>query len=269
VSSIKIELFLIRQIWQAGNKHEGNIMLQSIFLNIMSGIRTNCTFVIVFLLPFFLSGCVIPTRVVITPDIPPLDISKPEKNPSFPAIKVSEIQTFTYPVTPGTCGGYKFGDKTFSGSTHNGLDIGSGKGGDEIHATWKGTICKNMETGDNDGFGTFTVVEYKCSDIPQSDKDSMNGLCKDGQSIYVRYAHMQGKSNSGLTDGGEVKPGDKIGVVGNTGNTKGYVLHVETRIGDSDQYLAGSSGSPKYSSYGRIGESFIDPQTIFGGICEK
>ncbi len=113
------------------------------------------------------------------------------------------------------------------------------------------------KTGDNDGLGTFIVVEYACSDISQSDKSQMGVSCPDGQSIFVRYAHLQENSNAGLSVGKEIDAGQGLGKVGDTGNSDGNHTHLETCIG--------KSGS--YSSYGQIGPDFIDPLLIFPLMC--
>jgi len=176
-----------------------------------------------------------------------------------------------FPVSSGNCNGTKFHDPRYP--EHQGLDVG--KKDEEIKASWKGKVVRSQKdehgTAADGGFGNSVVVEYACSDIPQSDKEQMHIECQDGQSIFVRYAHMQGDI---LKYGEEVSPGKTVlGHVGNTGNTgttngnKDYVLHIEVRVGKS-----GSYASPTYNpaiAYSNIGSSTLNPEDIFPTICQK
>lgn len=208
----------------------------------------------------------------VTYEIPTIEIVDPPTEDPWGGLApiqqsdYTNLLTIVYPVKPGSCGGYKFGEKTTSGSIHNGLDVASGRGGDKVYATWKGKIAKRVPPGDDGGLGTFVVVEYACSEIPIEDKNDMAEPCPNGQSIYIRYAHMQEKSNEKLNVGDPISPGGEIGIVGHTGNVEsGTVLHMETRIGNSGQYPQGN-----YSGgFVNIGKSFINPLSIFPGFCDK
>ncbi len=66
------------------------------------------------------------------PEVSPLNIISPP-NQEEPVSTLPPVSpAIIYPVTRGTCGGYKYGDVTSGGNPHhNGLDVGSGKGGEE------------------------------------------------------------------------------------------------------------------------------------------
>jgi murein DD-endopeptidase MepM/ murein hydrolase activator NlpD len=53
-----------------------------------------------------------------------------------------------------------------------------------------------------------------------------------GSGMTTRYAHQ---SQLGSSVGQTVKPGDRIGYVGSTGNSTGPHLHFEVRINDQPQ----------------------------------
>jgi murein DD-endopeptidase MepM/ murein hydrolase activator NlpD len=98
--------------------------------------------------------------------------------------------------------GYQAGD-VFTGFPHTGIDIDGGTG-DEIYASAKGTVVK---TAYNAGYGSYIIVKH-------------------GAHWKTLYAHLDSVA---VTEGDEVKKGDVIGSMGNTGRSTGDHLHFELR----------------------------------------
>ena len=87
---------------------------------------------------------------------------------------------------------------------HAGMDF-SAPTGTEIYATGDGTVVKVKE--DNRGYGHHVVIDH-------------------GFSYETLYAHL---SDIKIKEGDEVKRGEIIGLVGNTGKSVGPHLHYEVR----------------------------------------
>ena len=88
---------------------------------------------------------------------------------------------------------------------HEGIDFSADTGTD-IYATGNGTVVKaGFTTG---GYGNLVVIDH-------------------GFGYQTLYAHMK---NIGVLPGSEVKRGDVIGTVGNTGYSKGPHLHYEVHV---------------------------------------
>ena len=96
-------------------------------------------------------------------------------------------------------------------SYHQGLDFGAGSGV-PIFAIADGVVIKSEYSG---GFGQHAIIEHTIN----------------GQRVQSVYAHMTGGS-SPLVAGQEVRAGDLVGAVGNTGVTTGAHLHFEIHIDD-------------------------------------
>lgn len=88
---------------------------------------------------------------------------------------------------------------------HDGIDI-SGAGGTPIVASYDGVIKSRTA---NSGYGNYTDVEHPGGYV-------------------TRYAHMA--SPGMYAPGTRVVRGQKIGIVGNTGNSPAYHLHFEVRL---------------------------------------
>jgi len=85
---------------------------------------------------------------------------------------------------------------------HTGMDF-SADSGTEIYATGDGTVIKAAST--SGGYGKMVIIDH-------------------GYGYQTLYGHM---SNIGVLEGSEVKRGDIIGKVGNTGRSAGPHLHYE------------------------------------------
>jgi len=106
-----------------------------------------------------------------------------------------------------------FGDRVapcrYCSSDHKGVDFTPGNG-QPIFVIADGVVTAAEYGG---GYGQFVYVEHQIN----------------GQSIVTVYAHMQ-RNSSPLRVGEELKVGDFIGLVGNTGTSTGPHLHFEVRI---------------------------------------
>ena len=120
---------------------------------------------------------------------------------------------FIYPTLTFDTITSPFGPRTLDGEqqrNHTGIDI-AGSGcyeGAAIIAVADGTVV--ISTFDTSGYGNLIVIKHK------------NGL-------FTYYAHLFLR----LVDiGTEVKQGQKIGLCGNTGHSRGTHLHFEVRLSD-------------------------------------
>ncbi|MDR2071864.1 MAG: M23 family metallopeptidase [Spirochaetaceae bacterium] len=90
---------------------------------------------------------------------------------------------------------------------HTGIDISTHRQGDPIVATADGQVAY---TGyEPSGFGNYIIIRHQ-------------------HGFYTRYAHLL---SSAVEIGQEVKQGETIGYLGNTGRSTGPHLHYEVHIG--------------------------------------
>lgn len=92
---------------------------------------------------------------------------------------------------------------------HEGLDFAANVG-TKVYATGAGKV---VSAGWNSGYGNCVEIDH-------------------GYNYLTRYAHL---SRINVTSGQQVKRGDKIGEVGNTGKSTGPHLHYEVRYKGSPQ----------------------------------
>ena len=108
-----------------------------------------------------------------------------------------------------------FGDRVapcrYCSSNHRGVDFTPGLGA-PIFAIADGVVTTAEFGG---GYGQYAYIEHEIN----------------GQRILSVYAHMQ-RDSSPLRVGEEIRVGDFIGLVGNTGTSTGAHLHFEIRIND-------------------------------------
>lgn len=97
--------------------------------------------------------------------------------------------------------GYRWGRR------HEGIDI-DGNTGDAIFASKAGTV---IFAGWHGGYGRMTLIDH-------------------GDGVVTAYAHQ---SSSSVGEGQRVSQGQRIGSVGNTGQSTGSHLHFETRVNGS------------------------------------
>jgi murein DD-endopeptidase MepM/ murein hydrolase activator NlpD len=90
---------------------------------------------------------------------------------------------------------------------HTGIDISTYRQGDPIVATADGEVA--LTAYEPNGFGNYIVIRHQ-------------------HGFYTRYAHML---SFRVEAGQQVKQGDVIGYIGNTGRSTGPHLHYEVHIG--------------------------------------
>ncbi len=101
--------------------------------------------------------------------------------------------------------GYRTDPFTKATSFHDGIDL-SAPAGTNILASADGVVDKTgFETG---GLGNFVYIKHEYN----------------GTTYFTAYGHMSDNSIV-VTKGQKVKQGDKIGVIGTTGNSTGIHLH--------------------------------------------
>lgn len=94
---------------------------------------------------------------------------------------------------------------------HKGLDIAQ-SGKHEVVAAAAGTVIRIVHNR-TEGFGNFVILRHR-----------LNGIA-----FETLYAHLD-SIVKGLVVGKSVKPGEKLGIQGNTGASKGQHLHFEVHI---------------------------------------
>ncbi|MDR1390581.1 MAG: M23 family metallopeptidase [Treponema sp.] len=91
--------------------------------------------------------------------------------------------------------------------THTGIDISTYRSGDPIVATADGIV--SYVGNEPSGFGMYIIIRHQ-------------------HGFYTRYAHL---SAFRVEMGQQVKQGETIGYIGNTGRSTGPHLHYEVHIG--------------------------------------
>ncbi len=116
----------------------------------------------------------------------------------------------------------------------------------------------------NGGFGNVIIIEYNAQYLPNAYQVDIG--IKDGQSIYVAYAHL---SQINVYPGGSVTANQVIGLTGDTGNSTGPHLHVEVRIGSSEKIPPGALCTPVNGCWGNDNWvnwrelTLVDPDILF------
>jgi murein DD-endopeptidase MepM/ murein hydrolase activator NlpD len=143
---------------------------------------------------------------------------------------------------------------------HNGWDLGAATGepvycgpnGGTVVKVWDCTKCtpdrpstvlNGISLGDpnvftdpgwGNGYGTYVIVGYSSSQLPQSTQNWMAAKGFAGGSIFVMYAHLTTRS---VQNNQQLAPGQQIGACGNTGNSEGPHVHLEVRPSKSPQWV--------------------------------
>lgn len=124
---------------------------------------------------------------------------------------------FPYPVAITSGFGARAAPCRGCSTAHTGIDFGPGNGA-AIFAIADGVVYEHGEGGSS--WGNFVIIQHEI----------------DGQTVYSGYAHMQSAS-SPLVVGEEIKVGDFVGLVGQTGQATGPHLHFTISIGDPLHYI--------------------------------
>lgn len=138
---------------------------------------------------------------------------------------------------------------------HTGLDISGGvgeNGGTSTHNIYAPIDSKIIAIRRNTkplrGYGNSVVLEFSI-----------------GNKTYrSHFAHLS-KINSNLEEGQQVKQGQYLGRIGNTGKSKGNHLHWNMSVADRYTSVLGFP-QPQKSHWGEYGENFaiFDPTYIYG-----
>ncbi|HDD61595.1 MAG: hypothetical protein DRI65_05285 [Chloroflexota bacterium] len=120
---------------------------------------------------------------------------------------------------------YGYGDVFFENVVHTGIDI-PGDIGTPILAAGEGKVVyagQGIYRGGNnvydDPYGKAIVIQHSFS--------------YQGEPLYTLYAHLD---EILVEEEQEVKAGEKIGYMGNTGKTTGPHLHFEVRVGKNEYF---------------------------------
>ncbi len=182
-------------------------------------------------------------RTQITPQVSTPDLSnindpganfKAWRPPVYPVPWIPSVQDhffFQNPIAAtdidGAFSTYGYGDVFFKDVVHTGIDI-PGAIGTPILAAGNGVIIyagSGVYRGGNnildDPYGNAVVIEH---DFKYK-----------GQALFTLYAHLD---QILVEEGDQVKTGDKIGLLGNTGKTTGPHLHFEVRLGENEYFAS-------------------------------
>jgi RHS repeat-associated protein len=142
-------------------------------------------------------------------------------------------------------GGYDWGEDNGTPGGHRAVDldvppeviVASSYGVVRVSDACSLENCNGLvnETGPetNYGYGNVLIVEYQYDLLPLDFRSRV----VEGQSIYVLYAHLDEPSHLNVNTW--VEPGDLIGIGGNSGNSTGDHLHLETRVDEPGKLVSG------------------------------
>lgn len=105
----------------------------------------------------------------------------------------------------------EYGPRTLNGAADNHLGIDIATSGDALSAASGSVVSATWHYS----YGNYIVIDH--GNI-------------DGKNIKTLYAHL---SSMSVSAGNAVKQGQKIGVIGNTGNSFGVHLHFEVKVNDA------------------------------------
>lgn len=122
--------------------------------------------------------------------------------------------TFKWPTT-STRITSPYGDTSDRTSPHKGVDIGAvraGVSGDPVYAAYDGkVVIAHRQSEGYSTAGNYVMIYH-------------------GNGLYTRYLHLDSLN---VSVGDQVTKGQKLGVMGNTGNSFGAHLHFDVRLNDS------------------------------------
>jgi hypothetical protein len=235
-------------------------------------------FTIILLLASCAPARVAESTVTVPPSIEPTSTSEPAFTATVPPATLTMPPTVTATHTPVPCDPFTADfcitdgsfllqrpvqppanvsvDRTYPYAStadgtrdpHHGVEI-QGKLGTPVHAAADGTVIfagPDREASYNpynpyyDFYGNLVVIEHD-----------------DG--LYTLYAHL---SKVNVQAGDEVKAGDQIGEMGQSGAATGSHLHFEVRWGDADDYFSAVNPelrlSPSQAEFGAIAFSIVN-----------
>jgi murein DD-endopeptidase MepM/ murein hydrolase activator NlpD len=177
-----------------------------------------------------------PTPPLSTPDFSlppdPRNNIDPWRPPVYPVPWIPSQHDHFYFLNPiaafdieAAYSNYGYGDVFFENVVHTGIDI-PGDIGTPILAAGEGKVVyagQGIYRGGNnvydDPYGKAIVIQHSFS--------------YQGEPLYTLYAHLD---EILVVEEQEVKAGQKIGYMGNTGKTTGPHLHFEVRVGENEYF---------------------------------
>ena len=117
---------------------------------------------------------------------------------------------------------YRYGGEFFQDVVHTGVDIPAPKGTPVLAAgsgkvVWAGYGVYRGGPDPTDPYGLAVTIRHDFG--------------YHGQTLYTVYGHLD---EIDVAEGQYVRPGDRLGVVGETGRVTGPHLHFEVRVGKND-----------------------------------
>jgi len=132
---------------------------------------------------------------------------------------------------------------------------------DQVPSGWFKTLLIPTPAPTRESHPTLTCPE----------NDNMQNWDFTQRSLYLMYAHLKEPAN--LQIGDQVTCGQKLNVIGNSGNSLNPHLHIEARVGPADAtfesiaHYTGSASSQEMLNYclWRVSETFqlINPMLLF------
>lgn len=104
--------------------------------------------------------------------------------------------------------------------------------------------------GWNFGYGHFVIVRYTNDLLPESTRNQLAQIGREGEHLFVMHAHLH---NIMVTNGQVLRPNQQIGTMGNSGNSTGAHLHLEVR----------ASESATFSNWAAIRSGLLSPGILF------
>ena len=189
-------------------------------------------------------------------------------NPIFDPANVpqnapQETPQFALPIDPNEVEGISgtYGQIEGYGYLHAGIDFNvknEAEGVAAVYATHPGTVAYVRDAGLDGwggGYGNAVWIKYE---------DPERGT------LYIGSLHMY--DTPSVSVGQEVKPGDQIGIVGNTGGSTGAHLHLEVRTREawSDKGNKPKPGRccPDSDDTDALHRDFVDPESIYPGLLD-
>jgi murein DD-endopeptidase MepM/ murein hydrolase activator NlpD len=98
------------------------------------------------------------------------------------------------------------------------------------------------------GYGHYVIARYLNQQLPESTRQTLASRNLNGAHIYTMYAHL---NTIDCAEGQTLAPNQQLGTCGNTGNSTGAHLHLETR----------ASANP--NDFNWSGMQLLDPVVLF------
>ena len=130
--------------------------------------------------------------------------------------------------------GYVRRDKYNNPKFHDGLDLAGEAGVTPVYAMFGGTVTL-VVSGQPERISPEDYPSwYKGDDNPAGNRITIESILPSGKKIQITYMHLDVKEKNPYTQiftkGETVKPGQKIGIIGTTGNAHNMKPHLHIRV---------------------------------------